>query len=44
MVCKVNCTDKESAEMLHTTGEAGANSDRGQNRRMMNVFSQAEHY
>jgi len=29
MVCKVNYTDKECAEMLYTTGEAGINSTGG---------------
>jgi len=46
MVCKVNCTDKECAEMLYKTGEAGTNpaGGGGQNRRMVNVSSQAGHY
>jgi hypothetical protein len=44
MVCKVNYTEKECAEMLDTIEEAGTNSTRGQNRRMVNVSSQAGHY
>jgi len=44
MVCKVNYTDRECAEMLYTAGEAGTNSTGGQNLRMVNVSSQAGHY